>query len=84
MARAVRAALCVLLFVLCILLIHIVVVVTALFVCCSVKLPLSQPTSFFLFLSILFPTPAGGGAAERPSGPVVAGYSQTITKGNRV
>jgi len=32
-------------------------------VCCSVKLPLSRPTSFCLFLSILLCTPAGGGAA---------------------
>ena len=30
---------------------------------CSVKLPLSRPTSFCLFLSILLQTPAGGGAA---------------------
>ena len=49
-------------FVLCILLICIVVV-TVPFVCCSVKLPLSQPTSFCLFLSILLCTPAEGGAA---------------------
>jgi len=32
-------------------------------VCCSVKLPLSRPPSFCLFLSILLRTPAGGGAA---------------------
>jgi len=32
-------------------------------VCCSVKLPLSRPTGFCLFLSILLHTPAGGGAA---------------------
>jgi len=32
-------------------------------VCCSVKLPLSRPTSFCLFLLILLRTPAGGGAA---------------------
>ena len=29
-------------------------------VCCSVKLPLSRPTSFCLFLFILLPTLAGG------------------------
>ena len=29
-------------------------------VCCSVKLPLSRPTSFCLFLFILLRTPAGG------------------------
>ena len=59
---SVRADLRVLWFVLCILLICIVVV-TVPFVCCSVKLPLSRPTSFCLFLSILLHTPAGGGAA---------------------
>ena len=32
-------------------------------VCCSVKLPLSRPTSFCLLLFILLHTPAGGGAA---------------------
>ena len=32
-------------------------------VCCSVKLPLSRPTVFCLFLSILLRIPAGGGAA---------------------
>jgi len=61
-AQAVRAALCVLLFVLCIHLICVVVVIV-LFVCCSAKLPLSRPTSFCLFLSVLLRTPAGGGAA---------------------
>jgi len=39
-----------------------IVVVTVPFVCCSVKLPLSRPTSFCLFLSILR-TPVGGGVA---------------------
>ena len=33
------------------------------FLCCSVKLPLSRPTSFCLFLSILLCTPVGAGAA---------------------
>jgi len=47
---------------LCFLLICIVVV-TVPFVFCSVKLPLSRPTSFCLFLSILLRTPADGGAA---------------------
>ena len=32
-------------------------------ICCSVKLPLSRPTGFCLFLFILLRTPAGGGAA---------------------
>ena len=49
-------------FVLCLLLICIVVV-TVPFVCCFVKLPLSRPTSFCLFLSILLLTLVGGGAA---------------------
>jgi len=40
-----------------------IVVVPVPFVCCSVKLPLSQPTSFCLFLRILLRTPVGGGAA---------------------
>jgi len=62
--RAVRVAPCVLLFcfLLCILLICIIVVPVP-FVCCSVKLPLSRPTSFCLFLSILLRTLAGEGAA---------------------
>jgi len=60
--RSRRAALWAVRFVLCILLICIVVV-TVPFVCCSVKLPLSRPTGFCLFLSILLRTPAGGGAA---------------------
>jgi len=34
-----------------------IVVVTVPFVCCSVKLPLSRPTNFCLFPSILLPTP---------------------------
>jgi len=58
-----RPALWVVRFVLCIPIFCIVVVVTVPFVCCSVKLPLSQPTSFCLFLSILLPPRLGGGAA---------------------
>jgi len=61
------------------LLIRVVVVVTVSFVCCSVILPLSPPTSFCLFLSFLLHTPVGGGAAEQVRGPFVAGHSQTIT-----
>ena len=56
----VRVAPSVVCFVLCIPLICIVVVPVP-FVCCSVKLPLSRPTSFCLFLSILLLTPAGRG-----------------------
>jgi len=56
--QAVRAALCVLLFVLCIPLICIVVVPVP-FVCCSVKLPLCQPTSFCLFPFHSPPHPSG-------------------------
>jgi len=40
-----------------------IVVVPLPFVRCSVKLPLSRPTSFCLFLSILLCTPEWGGAA---------------------
>jgi len=57
-----RAALWVVRFVLFFLLICIIVVPVP-FVCCSVKLPLSRPTSFCLFLSILLCTPAEGGVA---------------------
>jgi len=60
-----KAALWVVRFVLCFLL-TCIVVVTVPFVCSSVKLPLSQPTSFCLFLSILLRTPVGGGAAAWP------------------
>jgi len=49
-------------FVLCIPLICIVVVAVP-FVCCSVKLPLSRPTGFCLFLSTLLRTPVGGEVA---------------------
>jgi len=62
LVRSRRAALWVMRFVLCFLLICIIVVPVP-FVCCSVKLPLSRHTSFCLFLSILLCTPAGGGAA---------------------
>jgi len=61
--QAVRVALCISLFILYIHLISIIVV-TVCFVCCPVKLPLSRPTSFCLFLSILLPIPVGGGAIE--------------------
>ena len=57
-----RAVLWVVRFVLCFL--HIcIVVVPVRFVSCSVKLPLSRPTGFCLFLSILLRTLVGGGAA---------------------
>jgi len=60
--RSGRTALWVVRFVSCFPLFCIVVVAVP-FVCCSVKLPLSRPTSFCLFLPILLCTPAGGGAA---------------------
>jgi len=60
--RSGRVALWVVRFVLCILFICIVVVPVP-SVCCSVKLPLSRPTCFCLFLSILLCTTVGGGAA---------------------
>jgi len=58
--RSGKAALWVVLFVLCFVLICIVVVSVP-FVCCSVKLPLSRPTGFCLFISILLRTAAGEG-----------------------
>jgi len=67
----VRVALSILLFVLYIFLIRIIsyllIVVTVHFV----KLPLSQPTSFRLFLSILLHTPAAEGTTEQSHGPVL-------------
>jgi len=60
--RSWRAALWVVRFVLCFLLIGIVVAAVP-SVCCSVKLPLSRPTSFCLVLSILLHTPGLGGVA---------------------
>jgi len=42
------------------------VVVTAHFLCCSVKLPL-----FCLFLPILLPTPAEGAVIQWPRGPLL-------------
>jgi len=72
---AVRVALCILLFVLYIILIGIIDVTVHL-ICCSVKLPLSRPVSFCLFLSILLPTPVGGVATERPRGPLLPTMGQ--------
>jgi len=63
-------ALCIPLFVLYILLIHIAVI-TVCFICCSVKLTLSQSMSFCLFLSILLPTPVVGGPIEWLRGPLL-------------
>jgi len=66
---------CAVCFLLCIPLFCIIVVPVP-SVCCSVKLPLSRPTGFCLFLSILLRTPAGRGSAR---GAFVAVRSQTIT-----
>jgi len=66
---------CAVCFVLCILLICIVVVAVP-FVCCSLKLPLSRPTSFCLFLSILLAPWRGEGQLR---GAFVDGCSQTTT-----
>jgi len=74
-AAAVRESGSVVWFVLCFLLIFIIVV-TVPFVCCFVKLPLSQSMTFCLFLSILLRTRRGKG---RPHGAFVACSSQTIT-----
>jgi len=57
-----RATLWLVWFVSCFLLFCIVIVPVP-SVCCSVKLPLSRPTCFCLFLSILLRTLAGEGAA---------------------
>jgi len=65
-------------FVLYILLIRTVAVAVP-FICCSVKLPLSQPMSFSLFLSILLPTPVGGRGNRVTTWPFVAGHGQTAT-----
>ena len=74
--RSGRAALWVVRFVLCFLLICIVVV-TVPFVCCSVKLPLSRPTSFACFFPFSSAPRRGEG---RPRGTFVASCSQTITQ----
>jgi len=77
--RAVRVALCISLFVLYILFISIVVV-TVPFVCCSVKLPLSRPTS--VFFSFHSPAHPSGGRAYRATAlPFIAGHGQTATQG---
>jgi len=57
---AVRVALCISLFVLYIFLIN-VIVVTVHFVSCSVKLPLSQTTSFAFFFPFSSPLQEGRG-----------------------
>ena len=54
-------------FVLCNPIFCIVVVATP-FVCCSVKLALSRPTGFCLFISLLLRTPAGGARGVCVSG----------------
>jgi len=76
LVRSGRAALWVVRFVLCFLLICIVVV-TVPFVCCSVKLPLSRPTSFACFFPFSSAPRRGEG---RPRGTFVASCSQTITQ----
>jgi len=76
--QVVRVSLCILLFVLYIVLISIVVV-TVLLVCCSVKLPLSQPTSFLPFSFHFPPHPSGGTGNRATAWPFAAGHSQTKT-----
>jgi len=53
--------------------------VTVPFVCCSVKLPLSQPMSFCFFLSILLLTPAGGRGDRATAWSFVVDQGQTAT-----
>ena len=72
--QVVGDAVCILLFVLCILRTSIVVV-TVFFICCSVKLPLSWPTSFAFFFP--FSSPPQGGEGQH--GPFVASHGQTST-----
>ena len=67
--RVVRVVLCVLLF--CFVYPPYLYHCCSCSLCCSVKLPLSRPTSFCLFLSILLRTLVGGGTARRLSGPFV-------------
>jgi len=76
--RAVRVALSILLFVLCILLVSIVVV-TVPFVCWSVKLPLSQHTSFLLVSFHSLPHPSVGSCDRAAAWPFVASHGQIIT-----
>jgi len=74
--RSGRTAVWVVRFVLCFLLIC-TVVLTVPFVCCSVKLPLSRPTSF---LPLFFPFSSAPRQGEgRPRGAFVAGRCQTRT-----
>jgi len=72
---AVRAALCILLFVLYILLISIIVVTIG-FVCCSVKLSLSWPVSFLPFSYHSPPHPSGGRGERVTTWPFVADQDQ--------
>jgi len=73
--RVVRVALCILLFVLNILLISIAVV-TVCFICSSVKLPLSSPTSLLLFPFHSPPHPSRGRGDRVTTWPFVAGHNQ--------
>ena len=68
--RVVRVALCISLFVLYILLPSFLLLLFAPFAV-LLNCPYPDPRVFCLFLSILLPTPAGGGAIERPCGPLL-------------
>jgi len=81
--RAVRVDLCISLFVLYIL--HIsIVVVTAPYVCCSVKLPLSQLMSFFPFSFHSPPHPSGVRGDRAASWPYVAAMAKLQHLGRTV
>jgi len=76
--RVLRVALCISLFVLCILIISIVVVAVH-FVCCSDRLPLSRSTSFLPVSFHSPPHPSGGRGNRATVWPFVAGHGQTKT-----
>ena len=59
--QAVRVALCIPLFVSYILLFSVIIVVTVRFLCCSVKLSLSPPTSFAFSFPFSSPPQRGEG-----------------------
>ena len=74
---AVRVALNISLFFLCILLLCIVVPVPL--ICCSVKLPLSQPMRFLTFSFYSPPHSSAGRSGRATTWPFVAGHSKTAT-----
>ena len=80
--RAVRVALCILLFVLHILLVRIIVI-TVRFLYCSVKLPLSRPTSFVCLPLHSPPHPSGERGNSMTAWSFVSGQGQLQQLGVR-